>query len=315
MLTFEDPFVNSSNVVNPFQVLGNVPNQYSIKATVKNRNSHINVYSGTFVSDLNLRASGFQGTIMEMIEMIIQEVLAPDFVLGTLPSLGRPNDYNFQPEDILVSFTNKNDFLIFNGDGANREVLFMTVDQLPQSYRPGDFGAPADFTFVSSQGDNYKVTYSEYGNFTVLVNGTRLLTFDYNSNIATYDTNTLEETVLDDDTKIYRTVFYTSVGITVLPSILPVDIVFAEGQAGLFYSRDLQAPATSQGVADYIYSLYNFNVNQKNYILALIRVIFPHILRSLYHILKIRNRDIFSVNNGFSTFVSFNRVGIQINLS
>lgn len=321
---YEDPFVNTTNVVNPLQLVGNVNDQYSIKVSVKhhmNGNPQINVYSGTFVSDLNMRAIGFQGTIMEALEYIIKKALAPDFVLGPLPTLGRPADYIFQPDDILVSFASKNDFLVFNGSGVNREVTFMTIGQLPQNYRPGDFGSPPDFTFISSEDVNYtyKVTYDEYGKFTVLVNGTKLLTFDNFTNpmtpVATYDTTTLEETVLDDDTKFYKTPFYTSIGITVLPNILPgnqQDILLAEGQAGLFYDgEDLD----SQIVIDYIYSLYSFTSSQRNYISRLIKSMFPQILRSIYHILYLRNRDIFSSNNGFATFIPFNGVSIEIKLA
>lgn len=324
---YDDPFTDHVNTVNPLQIVGDSSDEYSIKVSILNhrtRKVHVNAYTGRFVSDLNVRAVGFQGAIMDAIESIIQQTLVPEFDVGSLPTLGRPSDYLFNPDDILVSFASQNDYLIFNGTGVDREVTFFTTSQLPQYYRPGDFGAPADFTFTSSENVNntYKVTYPEYGNFTILVNGTKILTFDNVTNpsipIATYDSLTLVETVLDDDTKIYKTAFYTSVGITVLPAILPMDqeeIIVAEGQPGLFYTEDILNPKTSQDVIDYIYGLYNFTAAQRDYISKLIKVIFAPIVRSIYHVLNIRNRDSYSVNNGFAAFASFNCVGLEIKLS
>lgn len=324
---YDDPFTDHVNVVNPLQIVGDSIGEYSIKVSILNHRTHkvhVNAYSGRFVSDLNVRAVGFQGTIMEAIEAMIQQTIVPEFVIGPLPTLGRPSEYIFNPDDILVSFASKNDYLVFNGDGVDREVTFFTTAQLPQYYRPGDFGAPADFTFFSSENVNntYKVTYSEYGKFTILVNGTKLLNFDNATNpmtpVATYNSATLNETVLMDNTKIYKTAFYTSIGVTVLPSVLPIDqeeIVVAEGQPGLFYNEESPTPMTAQDVINYIYGLYAFNAPQRDYISKLIKVMFLPILRSIYHTLNLRNRDAFSVNNGFATFASFNCVSLEMKLS
>lgn len=323
-IRYDDPFVDTTNVVNPLQIVGDVPDQYSLKLSMLNRITRrvqVNVYSGTFVSDLNVRATGFQATAMEVIEAIIQQTLVPDFVMNPTMTLGRPNDYIFNPEDILVSFASKNDYLVFDNTG---KVTFFTTSQLPQYYDPNDFGAPPDFTFISSQNVNntYKVTYPEYGKFTVLVNGTKLLTFDNVTTpmtpVATYGSSDLVETVLMDDTKLYKPETYISIGITVLPSVLPMDqslLVFAETQPWLFYNGDTVSPATAEGVIDFVSGLYAFTVLQKDYISRIIRVIFRPIVRSLYHILNLRNRGAYSANNGFATFAAYRGVSLEIKLS
>jgi hypothetical protein len=321
MSTNFDPFLSVVGSIAPLTI-GTSEDEYSIKVTTKkcpSQDTQINVYSGTFSGDIISNAIGLQAAVMTGIESAIQQMYETSFLIGPLPSLGRPSGFVFQPNDILVSFAVKNDYFIFNGTGATREVRFLSTGQPEVSYLPGAPGAPLTYTFDSPLHDlTYTVSYPATGIFTITDSRGRITNFDSVTTspvvIRSYKGISLNETIEVDLTQTYKTTPYTEIGITMLPAVLPVDpldIIVAEGQVGFFYNEGVVT--SSQDLIDYIFLQYpTFTVRQKDCITRFIQTIFNPVRNVIYHVLNIHNRDSFSVNNGFASFGSINGITMEI---
>lgn len=302
----------------PFTV-GDSFEEFSIKTTISGRNPQTNVISGKFTSDLDSRTVGYQGALMETLEYIIQTIVNVDFNIGEIPRLGKPSEYTFQDEDILVSFSNNNDYFIFRGDSglpADREVFFRTIDLPETSYRPGDPGAPSSFLFVSgNSGLEYTVEYTAVDNFKITDVKGRELT--YVAGVVTFDTVTLPPDTSDPLATTYRQSPYTELGVTVFGTGLPVDqsdLTVAEGVQGLFYtesgvdSTDLVNYFTTQGSG-------TLTSSQSAYVTSLIQKLFLPLRNSVRYVVKYNNKDYFSTNNGFANSVQCGCITIECNIT
>lgn len=318
-----DPFVSDTGTINPLSV-GTSVDEYSVKITTRQPRTtvdQINVYAGTFTGDLTARAVGIQAAILAAMETAIQDLFADDFDFGALPSLGKPTSYTFLADDLLVSFAARNDYFIFNGTGATREVRFISLGQPDGIYQPGAMGAPATFTFVSATSEvSYEVSYPATGDFTITDNRGRVADFDntaFPTVTATYESVALTEVIHGDNTATYTTTPYTEIGITQLPNPLPVDpndIIVAEGVSGFFYQEGTSL--TAQTLIDYIIAQYpTFTTTQQACIGKICRYFFNISKNAVKQVINDPNLDAFSTGTGFAGYAALGNISLEIRIT
>ena len=310
-----DPFHPVNGTITPFLTTINCP-QYSVKiVTKKNKlcqEEKVNIYTGKFPADINDNSIGFQAVIMKALETAFKNLLNESFVVGPLPTLGKPITYTFNPNDILVSFANRNDYFVFNGSGAARQVIFIKVGSPDEIYLSGI--NPISPTFFSN-GISYTVLHPSDSDFTIT---------DYNGNIlnktsavVSYNGSNLTiNTTHPDGTITYRNNPYTEVGVTLLPGVLPSNpnnIIVAEGVKGIFYNENAVSPAA---LIDYIILNNPTLTPQINLsVEKVIKSIFTMARNAVQHSLNIPNQDSFSTQSGFGGFVSIGCLCLEIRIS
>lgn len=325
--TVPDPFVTTTDVINPLQITGN-SNEYSVKLTVYNTSTKQNqvfVYSGTFDGTQDENSVGLQAIIMDSLQTIIRLTFDPSYLVGRLPHLGRPGGYIFSADDIVVSFTDNDDYFVFAGTGTGKSITFLSTGQTPVVYSPGSAGTIMN-TFASSGSpgpvDIYDVTYEQYGVFDIIVNSVDTLVLDTvttaPTTIATYNATNLTENTEVNGEITYSGDYYTRTGITILPASLPVDqsdLVFAETVDGLFYTEG--AVATVQPLIDYLEAQASpaFTSSQLKFVTCVCNTIFSSVNRCVKRLLGIDNRDSYTTNSGLACAVSMQRVAFEIRLS
>lgn len=297
----------------------NMTEEYSIKTTINGPSIQTNVITGKFNSDSESRSIGFQGALMETLEFAIQSVVNSSFDIGAIPKLGKPNEYLVEPDDILVSYANNNDYFIFRGNSSNpndREVFFRTINLPETSYRPGDPGSLSDFNFISGKsGIEYILTYNDPNNFTIKDNKGRNLV--YNGSEATFDEDILVRNEPGMGVITYKQDNYTEVGITIFPSDLPSDqttLPVAEGVKGFFYT---ESGLGHTDLSNYIKSRGTnlFTRTQRNFVSNFVQNSFLVFRNSVRHIIRYYNREYFSTNNKISTSTTFGNIKVEISIS
>lgn len=317
-----DPFVTPDNVITPLQINPDTPDMYSVKLTVKNcqtKRDQVTVYAGTFESDLNIRSVGLQNVILKTIETSLQQTIAPLYTMTETPSLKRPPaSFTYTAGDIVVSFSGKNDFLIFNGSLGSRVVKFLTTGSPVQTYLPDDVGAPSTFTFTSGDpsGDTYLVEYTDYGFFNVTVtvgSNVNVLTFDLSNSISTFGTVTLVKETQLDGTLTFKSDFYTDVGISVLPAILSLPVTLATGSKGLFFNPG--SNVTVNDLISHIETGYTFTAIEKVVIQRLSQALFIPTRNALYRVLNLDGSGVYSFNRGYGSFVTIGGISVELRVT
>lgn len=290
----------SQDNITPLRINDNSQDDYSIKLT--NRNTGlVTVYSGHFVSDFPSRSICLQRVFMELIEMTIQESIAPAFRIGALPNLGRPYNVVLKPKDILVSFPDKGDYLIF---GEDLSVSFYSVETPVEIYNHG-----MEYNFVSSY---YNITYSGiydiYGEFTLNMSDGNNSTL--NNNSLTFNNLSIPKQILSNGIILYKG---SKIFVTVLPNVLPIDITVAGFVPGIFSSKKVQV--TFERVYNYILDQYLFTASQKNKLMRLLKGLYSPMQYSIRHGIEFKDRYTHSSNNGFASIAYNDDTILEIRLS
>jgi hypothetical protein len=313
-----DPFTTVPGTITPFQVVGS-SDQFSVKLSTKKPPStleQIVLYAGTFNGTLEARAIGFQAVVMSAIESGIQTMFTDSFLIGELPTLGKPTfgSYTFLPNDTLVSFDAKNDYFVFSGSTASRQIRFISLNQADVVYPSGATATPGGFT-SSESGVNYTVINAADNVFNITDSNGKITVFNLGSLTATYEGVNLTLTTHGDLTKTWKeSGTFTDIGITVLPATLPTDpnnLIVAEAVSGLFTDGN-----TAQNLIDYINLQYpSFTIGQKACIAKFCKAIFITVQNALNHILNNPNLDSFSTGNAFGGFASIGTMSMDIRVS
>lgn len=311
-----DPFTTPEGTINPFSVSAS-PDQYSIKLTTQ-RNprlpAKLSVFSGTFTGDLTARVVGLQAVIMNSIETMIKDLYLPDYSIGPLPSLGKPTSFVFQDGDILVSYSANNDYFIFRGVGGSRNVTFVSLGQADVNV----VAASSQLFSSSSSQNDYTVTHTSADEFTITDQRGRILFYDAVGGTYTYKGVDLDADISNPGTVLFTEPGnFTEVGITILPTPLPVDpndILVAEGISGLIYDENTELK--SSDLSNYIFEQStSMTPGQRTSIAKNIDAIFRSCQNAIKHVINIPNQDAFSINNGYANFTNTGEIIYDIRVS
>lgn len=317
-----DPFVSLDGTINPL-VTSTENNSYSVKVTTQKSSSgspKVSVINGQLFGTSQIKVIGFQKILMEVVETIIKDLYYSNYSIGSLPSLGKPSGYILNPNDILISYDNSNDYFILRGTGVDRQIIFISLEQPDITFNPGVPEAPLNFFFSSmSSQNNYTVSYPEDNIFTITDQRGRILNYNFSTvPKATYMGVPLDEdNNFEDSTVTFKSNPFTQVGITFLPGVLPEDqsqINVAEGVSGIIYDENTKI--LSKDFTNYILSKSNkFTPTQKLSITNIIEASFLNFQKCVKHIINKPNRDFYSTNNGIAVFIDVENVKIDIRIS
>lgn len=327
--TISDPFINTANVIDPLQLTPGVENQYSVKVTIYNpftKQSQIYVFTGELVTTIISRSLGFQSVIMSSIETFIKTMFDSNYSIGILPRPGYPVGYaSLQQLDILVSFSDYNDYFIIRGDGVTKSIIFISNGAAPDVYTPGIAGT-INNTYVSNTTTGpvnaYSVIHNSQGNFSILINSTDTLTFDGTlpvANAANYKGADL--TVSYDDASYTAWTGHPDdkIGVTYIATAsVPADyttIPFAEKVAGIFWDPGAVTTPTAQSAADYVVAKGTFTTIQGSSITCLIKSMFIPIVNCVKKLSYIDNPFSYSSNNGYSVAINLKNIVYEIKLA
>lgn len=301
--------LNSQNAI-PFHVGDEDLDNYSIKLTNKN-NGISTTYSGKFVTDFPERNTSLQRMFMELIELTIQQNVNPDFSIGPLPTPGKPYSVTLKPKDILISFTDRGDYLIF---GEDLIINFYSVEQSVETY---DFNIDGPtFNFVSTYYDiTYSGTYNTYGNFSMNINSGSNI--DNNLSLETgdltYDNVTISKQILANGIVLYKSLDSFPINVTILPEPLPNTIKVAGYIPGIFSTKTVKS--SFDVVKNYILNRYNFNSDEKSKVINILRQLYYTMEYSIRYGIGFKDRYTYSSNNGFTNYSNTNDFILDIRIS
>lgn len=298
---------SSEDNVIPFQIKDENLDNYSVKIIDKNNNA-TSIYSGKFQVDFVERNICLQRIFMELIESIIQRNIISNFTIGLLPTLGKPYDANLKAKDILVSFPDKGNYLIFSED---LKIYFYSVDKPVEIY-DNNIDGPT-FNFVSSYYQtSYSGTYNTYGIFTINItnNYNTNNTIILNNEDLTYDSINITKQTLTDGTLLYKG---DSVFLTIIPDPLPNNITVAGYVLGIFSTNAIRS--TYNIFYNYILNRYNFTNAQKSKVEILLSQLYYPMEYSLRYGIGFKDRYTYSSNNGFTNISNTKDFILDIRIS